>query len=77
MRLFRKTLMDETVRFALLAVPDLDADTVRTLCYSAETSELIKIKDAFRNKAGEMIPISPQLKAKKEKSQTDNNEYKF
>lgn len=76
-RLFRKTLMDETVRFALLAVPDLDADTVRNLCYSAETSELIKIKDAFRNKAGEMIPISPQLKAKKEKSQTDNNEYKF
>lgn len=76
-RLFRKSLTDDTVRFALIAVPDLDADTVRNMCYSAETAELIKMKDAFRNKAGTVIPLSPQLKAKKEKNKTNNDEYKF
>ncbi len=76
-RLFRKTLTDDTVKFALIAVPELDADTIRNLCYSAETAELINIKNAFRNKASEFIPLAPQLKAKKEKTQTNNNEFKF
>ena len=42
-----------------------------------KTAELIKMKDAFRLKAGEIIPLSPQLKAKKEKPKTNNNDFKF
>lgn len=75
--LFRKSLTDETVRFALIAVPGLDKETVINMCSSAHTAELIKIKNAFRAKAGGVIPLSPQLKAKKEKPKSDNNEYKF
>ncbi|MBQ3127804.1 MAG: hypothetical protein IJC13_02060 [Clostridia bacterium] len=76
-RLFRKSLTDEAVRFALIAVPELDRETVINMCSTAQTAELIKMKDAFRLKAGEIIPLSPQLKAKKEKPKTNNNDFKF
>lgn len=76
-RIFRKSLTDEAVRFACIAFPGLEKETVRKMCSSAQTEELIKIKDAFRIKAGEIIPLSPQLKAKKENPKTNNNEFKF
>ena len=76
-RVFRKTLTDEAVRFALIAVPGLDGDTVRKMCAAANTDELIKMKDAFRVKAGGVIPLTPQLKAKKENQKINNDEYKF
>ena len=47
------------------------------MCSAAQIAELIKIKDAFRLKASGVIPISPQLKAKKEKPNVNNNEFKF
>ena len=42
-----------------------------------ETEELIRIRDAFRKKAEEIIPLSPQLKAKKDKTTVTNNDFKF
>ncbi|MBQ5591921.1 MAG: hypothetical protein IIU80_03160 [Clostridia bacterium] len=76
-RLFRKSLTDEAVRFACIALPELDREAVSKMCSAAQIAELIKIKDAFRLKAGGVIPLSPQLKAKKEKPNVNNNEFKF
>ena len=76
-RLFRKSLTDEAVRFACIALPELDREAVSKMCSAAQIAELIKIKDAFRLKASGVIPISPQLKAKKEKPNVNNNEFKF
>ncbi|MBP3441953.1 MAG: hypothetical protein J6L62_04030 [Clostridia bacterium] len=75
--LFRNTLADEIMKFALTAVPSLDEDCIRTMCADADTKQLIKLRDAFREKAAEVIPLSPQLKAKKETVKNHNNEYKF
>ena len=47
------------------------------MCSSVETEELVKIRDAFRKKAEEIIPLSPQLKAKKDKTTVTNNDFKF
>lgn len=76
-RIYRRTLTDEIVKFALIAVPGISDESIRKMCASAETSELMNFRDAFRQKAGGVIPLSPQLKAKKEKEITDNSEYKF
>ncbi|MBQ8575507.1 MAG: hypothetical protein IJ447_05620 [Clostridia bacterium] len=76
-RLYRKALTDEAVKFALIAVPSLDNESVRKMCSSVETAELMKLRDAFKQKASEVIPLNPQLKAKKEKPIVNNNEYKF
>ncbi len=76
-RLFRKNLTDDAVKFALIAMPSLDGGTIRKMCDAAQTAELISIKEAFRQRAGEIIPLSPQLKAKKDKPTINNSEYKF
>lgn len=76
-KLFRNSLADEAVKFALIVLPDLDNEAVRKMCSSADTAELIKLRDAFKAKASEVIPLNPQLKAKKEKTTTNNSEYKF
>lgn len=76
-RLYRHALTDEIVKFALISVPGISNESIRKMCASADTSELINLRNAFRQKAGKVIPLSPQLKAKKEKELTDNSEYKF
>lgn len=76
-RLFRKNLSDEVLKYALICIPSLDGDSLRKMCLHSDTSELIKMRDAFKSKAGEVIPLSPQLKAKKENTISTNNEYKF
>lgn len=75
--LFRKTLSDEIMKFALTAVPSLDEECIRTMCADADTKQLVKLRDAFREKAAEVIPLAPQLKAKKETTKINNKEYKF
>lgn len=76
-KLFRKALSDEIMKFALTAVPSLDEDCIRTMCADADTKQLIKLRDAFKAKAAEVIPLTPQLKAKKESTKINNKEYKF
>ncbi len=75
--LYRSSLTDEAVRFALISVPELDAESVRKMCAHTETAELIKMRDAFKAKASEIIPLSIQLKAKKETEKIDNSDFKF
>lgn len=75
-RCFRNSLVGEITKFALICLPSLEAGSLEKMCSGAETKELIELRDAFRLKAGETIPLSPQLKAKKDKI-INNNEFKF
>ena len=65
------------MKFALTAVPTLDEGCIRVMCADADTKQLIKLRDAFKAKAAQIIPLSPQLKAKKDTTKIDNKEYKF
>lgn len=76
-KIYRQQLTQEAVKFALIAVPALTGDSVEKMCSSVDTAELIKIKDAFKVKAGETVPLSPQLKAKKTDNKVDNSDFKF
>jgi len=76
-KIYRKQLTDEAVRFAVIAVPELDSESVEKMCGGVGTNELIKIKEAFRQKAGDIIPLSPQLKAKKDITAVDNSDFRF
>ncbi len=76
-KIYRQQLTQEAVKFALIAVPTLKSDSVEKMCSSVDTKELIKIKDAFKVKAGEIVPLSPQLKAKKYDNEVDNSDFKF
>lgn len=76
-RAYREHLTKDAVKFAVIAVPSLDSESVEKMCGSVAVDELVKIRDAFRKKAGDIIPIAPQLKAKKENVAADNSEFRF
>ena len=74
---YRRSLTEETAKYAVLSVPSLSGESIEKMCSSVETEELVKIRDAFRKKAEEVIPLSPQLKAKKDKTAVTNDDFKF
>ncbi len=74
---YRRALTEETTKYAVLSVPSLSGESIEKMCSGVETDELIKIRNAFRKKAEDVIPLAPQLKAKKEKNTNTNNEFKF
>ncbi len=74
---YRQSLTQDTVKFAVLAVPSLSAESVEKMCASVDTEELTKIRNAFRKKAGEILPLNPQLKAKENNNAVANSEFKF
>lgn len=76
-RIYREQLTKDAVKFAVIAVPSLSTESVEKMCGGVPTDELMKIRDAFRKKAGDIIPLAPQLKAKKENAVADNSEFKF
>lgn len=74
---YREQLTKDAVKFALVAVPSLDGESVEKMCDGVATDELVKIRDAFRKKAGDIIPFAPQLKANKENKAVDNSDFRF
>ncbi len=75
--LYRSSLTDETIKFALISVPEIDGESIRKMCADADTDEIIKLRDAFKAKASEVIPLNIQLKASKKTTKSDNSDYKF
>ena len=74
---YRQQLTKEAAKYAAIAVPSLGADSIEKMCGSVDTDELVKIRDAFKKKAGDSVPLSPQLKAKKEIKAADNSDFRF
>lgn len=75
---YRKSLIEATVKFAVLSVPDIKAESVIKMCSNVSISELISIKAAFEKKAAQIIPLHSQLlKNDSSKEKVNNNEYKF
>ena len=76
-KLYRSQLTADAVKFAVLSVPALDSESVEKMCSGVETNELIKIRDAFKKKAGDIIPLDVQLKSKTRSNSADNSGFKF
>lgn len=75
--IYRRSLTEETVKFAILSVPSLSGESIEKMCSGVETQELVGIRNAFRKKAEDIIPLTPQLKAKEEKTSKVNNDFIF
>ena len=76
-KIYRQQLTDEAVKFALIAVPALSSESIEKMCSGVGTDELVKIKEAFKKKAGDVMPVFPQLKAKKDIAVIDNSDFRF
>ncbi len=76
-RIYRSSIIDEAIKFAMISMPEFDGESMRKMCSQAETAEIIKLRDAFKAKASEIIPLNIQLKAKKNIDKIDNSDFKF
>ena len=73
---YRRELTDETVKFAALALNGIDVKTAQDMCKSLDIERLKKLRNSFLEKAGKVIPLTPQLKPAETKN-TDNNQFVF
>ncbi len=73
---YRKELTDETVKFAALALKGIDVKTAQDMCKGLDIERLRKLRDSFLERAGRVIPLTPQLKPVETKH-TDNNQFLF
>ena len=73
---YRKELTDETVKYASLALNGIDVATAQEMCKGLDIERLRKLRDSFLERAGKVIPLSPQLKPEN-KNYTDNNQFIF
>lgn len=71
---YRKALTDETVKFAALALNGVDVATAQDMCKGLDIERLKKLRDSFMERAGRVIPLTPQLKPA-EVNHTDNNQF--
>lgn len=76
-KLYRRRLTEDAVKYALLSVPTLNAESIEKMCAGVDTAELERIKDAFKEKAAQAVPLAPQTKAKKNINSADNSDYLF
>ncbi len=73
---YRKELTKETVKYAALALDSIDVETAQKMCEGLDIERLKKLRDSFFEKAGNVIPLCPQLKPTI-KNHTDNNQFIF
>ena len=74
---YREELFSKITKYASLTLSGIDADTLKAMCSPLEIGQLRALRDSLEKKAGEIIPLKPQL-AKEEKTNTaDNNEFIF
>ena len=74
---YRDELCCEITKYASLTLDGIDADTVKSMCASLEIEKLTALRDSFMKKAGEIIPLKPQLAKDEKISTADNNEFIF
>lgn len=68
---YRGDLMRETVRLGLAAMPDLDGESLESICKKLSAEELRTLAKSFETLAGRRMPMKPQLRV--DASPTDSD----
>lgn len=76
-REYRKSLTEQTVKYASLVLKGTDAAIIGKICASLDISELKELNASFYKKAEEVIPLRPQLSADNNDQNENNNEFIF
>lgn len=76
-RQYRRELEKSFVKFAGLSQPDLPAETLRRVAAGMSAEDLKCFENAYRKKAEELLPLSPQLAGAKRKESGGNAEFKI
>ncbi len=75
-RAYRNELTKEAVKYAALALDGIDVETAQKMCDGLDLDRLIRLRDSFFERACQVIPLKPQLKAETQ-NYTDNNQFIF
>ena len=73
--LYREELCSQIKKLASLVLPSLASDSAQALAEKASISQLLEIKKALEEKAGEIMPFSVQLSNEKSSRMFDGKDY--
>ncbi len=77
-KLYRQYLYEKIRKYALIAMPRVNTNTLISGCESMGISELKSLMEGLKTQAGEIIPVTLQLKALTEKRvEANNNVFKI
>ncbi len=76
-RLYRDELKKQMKKYALIAMPKVTAESIIAACEGMETSALKALTDGLRAQAGEIIPVTLQLRELNEKKTKNFNNNAF
>ncbi len=77
-RLFRQFLYEKIRKYALIAMPKVKTDAFISGCEAMSIAELKNLTDSLRAQAGEILPVTLQLKPVTEKkAEAENNAFKI
>lgn len=74
---YKKDMTDDTVKLCAAALPALSPENVRKICSSMDAPELKDFRRAFRKKAEEVLPLTPQLFVKEEEKSPSISQFKI
>ena len=69
---YKSHLLSEIERYSLIIMPGINAKQFSVGCSAMDIDELKKFKQSLEKKAAEIIPVSPQIKAKGSETQSNN-----
>ncbi len=72
---YRKSLMDDVKRFALLSKCGIKADTMETIVKALPISQLRELKDVYEKQASKEFPIKPQTYVERKTTEGNNNQF--
>ncbi|MBE6772862.1 MAG: hypothetical protein E7544_01425 [Ruminococcaceae bacterium] len=77
-RLYKQYLCESIRKYALITMPRVDITAFISHCEEMSVTELKSLRDGLRAQAGEIIPVTLQLKALQDrKNETNNNVFKI
>lgn len=77
-RLYRQYLYEKIRKYALIAMPRVNIDTFTSGCESMNIAELKNLMEGLKAQAGDIIPVTLQLKALTDKkAEANNNVFKI
>lgn len=74
---YRKSLITETVRMGMLSMPQINGESLGTICAKLSTAELCELKKAFAHDAEKSAPLTPQLSTGANSKAVGNDEFKI
>ena len=74
---YRRNLTKQAIKYSSLCLGKADGEIIKKMCDSLDIDSLKSFTESLISKASEVIPLKPQLEAREDAHDFNNNEFIF